>query len=89
MTKSMTQMKVAGYLSGVGYTLYGEAHWLLAFTYFKLAKNYPRSIAGATGEVSSYTKTLWTGVVCNTVFPVLQTVFSVLFVFSKLSNRTY
>lgn len=48
------------------------AHWLLAFTYFKLAKNYPRIIAGTIVMVKDYTLLLWGGIVISTVLPLLE-----------------
>ena len=69
---------------GIADILFGEAHWLLAYNYFKLAKNQPRQIAGATEQVQEYKRMLWVGVVCNFVMPLLEMFFG----FYRVVNET-
>ena len=68
----MKSYGISASFMGVADLLFGEAHWLLAFTYLKLAKNYPRSLAGAVEEVQSYKKTFIAGILCNALFPMLE-----------------
>ena len=50
---------------------FGEAHWLLAMFYLKLAKNMPRLLANEFDKLKSYKVLLWIGVILNALFPAL------------------
>jgi hypothetical protein len=56
----------------IGDLLFGEAHWLLAWYYMKLAKNHPKKIARQQSQIKDYRLVLWIGVVCNALFPLLE-----------------
>ena len=58
--------------SSIGDLLFSLAHWILAFVYFKVAKNTPRIHAGK--EVKPYTVLKWTGIAINTFFPLCELV---------------
>ena len=59
----------------LGNFLFGEAHWLLAHNYLKVAKNTPRLLNNEIEKPSQYTVSFWVGAICNAVFPLLQLVF--------------
>jgi hypothetical protein len=54
----------------IGTLCFNEAHWLLAFFYFKMVKNMPRVILADDEDTpEEFPITYWTGVVCNAAFP--------------------
>ena len=61
-----------GVTNSLGSLLFGEAHWLLAFYYMKIAKNMPRIIDGHNDKVKSYKAIWWIGVGFNAIFPVIM-----------------
>ena len=81
---TVTELGIAAFTMGIADLLFGEAHWLLAYNYFKLAKNQPRQIAGATEQVQEYKRMLWVGVVFNFVMPLLEMFFG----FYRVVNET-
>ena len=58
-------------LDSVADACFGEAHWLLAMFYLKLAKNMPRLLANEFDKLKSYKVLLWIGVILNALFPAL------------------
>ena len=66
----------------LGDLTFDEAHWILAFFYFKMAKNMPRVInshqGNAISEVKSYIVLYWAGIIFNAVFPLIQCVFLII-----------
>ena len=60
---------------------FNEAHWILAFFYFKMAKNMPRVINEE--QIKSYKLLYWLGVAFNAVMPI----FFATFTFIDLENH--
>ena len=62
---------VAGLGNSLGDLLFSEAHWLLAFFYYKMARNMPRVVQGGE-RLETYKALLWIGIVLNAVFPIME-----------------
>ena len=70
-----------------GWVCFNEAHWQLAFFYFKMAKNMPRVIAANDNDPPrDYPKTYWTGVVLNAILPIAWWTFFLVHCFEKYKN---
>ena len=54
---------------GIGDLCFGEAHWILAFFYFKIAMNMPRIRRGQ--QTKDYVVLNWLGIVFNAVMPII------------------
>ena len=61
--------------NSVGFLCFYEGHWILAFYFFKIARNMPRVIDQSLGPVKSYKCLYWTGLALNAIFPITQGVF--------------
>ena len=71
----LEQNDFAGFGASVGNLCLGEAHWILAVFYFKLAHNMPLVIAGQSDQVRGYKTMLWIGAIPSGIFPVLSGIF--------------
>ena len=70
---SLTEEVISLMTMGVGDFFFGEAHWLLAFNYFKIAKNQQRQMAG--DQVKDYKTMLVVGVIGKAVMPLAEIAF--------------
>jgi len=73
--KSLAEMRYwarfASITQSIGFLFFGEAHWILACFYFKIAKNMPRVVNGDVHKVRSYNTMFWVGIFLNALFPFL------------------
>jgi hypothetical protein len=51
---------------------FGEAHWILAHKYLKVAMNMPRILDGEVDKVQQYNTLFWVGIVTNLLLPLLE-----------------
>lgn len=54
----------------IGDLCFSEAQWMLAFFFFKIARNMPRVINGE--EMQDYKCVKWTGIFFNAIFPLAE-----------------
>lgn len=54
----------------IGDLLFGEAHWVLAIYYLKIATNMPLIIDGQEDQVKDFKVLMWVGILCNAIFPI-------------------
>ena len=62
----------------IGFTCYNEAHWFLAFFYFKMAKNMPRVIREE--PTKSYKGLNWLGIAFNALIPIANGTFTIMLI---------
>ena len=70
-----------------GWVCFNEAHWLLAFFYFKMAINMPRVIADNDNDPPrDYPVIYWTGVLLNAIFPIGWNTFYLVYFYEMFKN---
>ena len=57
--------------AAIGNFFFSEAHWVLAFYYFKVSKNMPKIFSGNGDQAKSYVALKWVGIVANALIPIL------------------
>ena len=68
-TEEIKWINVLAPCLAIGDLCFNEAHWILAFFYFKIAQNMPRVKRGE--KVKSYEVLRWFGIVFNAVTPIV------------------
>ena len=69
--ESATWAYVNGVSNLLGNVFLSEGHWLLAFYYFKIAKNMPKIINGQPELTKSYVPLYWFGIAANALLPIV------------------
>ena len=65
--------------AAIGNFFFSEAHWMLAFYYFKVSKNMPKIISGKGDQAKSYVALKWVGIVANALFSLVQSVLGTIY----------